>query len=77
MVFLKEGYTRSDLKMKLKIKGESDPSVKVLDEKQDSDAKEYRKSIFFKFEIEKGGEDPILLQVTDLETRHKFDLSQL
>lgn len=76
VAFLKEGYNRSDLKMKLKIKAEGDPSVKVLDQ-TGPNTRQYKKSVFFKFKVEKRGEDPVLLQISDLETKHKFDLRQL
>jgi hypothetical protein len=40
VAFLKEGYVRSDLKMKVKIKAEGDPSIKVLSESQSTEAVE-------------------------------------
>ena len=39
--------------------------------------KEFKKSMFFKFKIDKRRDDSVLLQIADVETRYRYDLSTL
>lgn len=75
--YLKENYLRSELKIKMKVKDEEDSSNKDIVEDGERLVSNYKKAIFFRFKVEKKTDDPIVLQLIDLETKHRFDLSSL
>lgn len=62
----------------MKIKGDADCSNKdVVEDGGKLVVKNYKKAIFFRFKVDKKVDDPIVLQLVDMETKHRFDLTSL
>lgn len=62
----------------MKIKQEEEESNRDVLEENGKVVKNYKKAIFFKFKVDKQKiDDPIMLQLVDMETKHRFDLSTL
>jgi hypothetical protein len=61
----------------MKIKEEADLSNKDVYEDGGKVIKNYKKAIFFRFTVDKKIDDPIILQLIDMETKQRFDLSTL
>lgn len=75
--YLRENYLRSELKIRMKVKDEEDSSNKLIVEDRDQLVSNYKKAIFFRFRVDRKTDDPIVLQLVDLETKHRHDLSSL
>ncbi len=50
----------------MKVKNENDQSNKQIFEDAQKVVKHYKKSIFFRFKIDKKSDEPIILQLVDL-----------
>ena len=62
----------------MKIKDDADSSNKdVVEDRGKLVVKDYKKAIFFRFKVDKKIDDPIIFQLVDMQTKHRFDLTSL